>query len=794
MIRCHRNQEVIALALASFLSLAACSRGGSSTSTGGGSSTTTGGSSTTTGGSPMPDSGCPTSSIDAGAYTLTVVCPEKSGAGTCDAHAQIEGGLRFTETTADWGIAGLSFGNVYSVDLNGDGYPDLVACGGGRRQLVAWTDDAGLHNLPDGGYEQLVAVLMNRPNPDGGRMFVDETAQSGLFQLRGGVTAAYREAEIMAFADLNNDGYIDAFSGVAFGAPNYPPLPSTLPLDQNEILLNDGQGHFTLAPQSATSQLIQPGLNQTIFTDVDNDGNLDLFLTYWTPTENGDQAFVGSQAQLLKGAGDGTFALATPAGMMTNDADVSLTGAGINATIANIVAGTDPRPSFGVVACDLNGDGYPELLVSSYGGQSNMLYVNDGTGNYTRQLDGDGGFDGDSTFDYHDNWYYDCYCVDPQYKNTPYCAGADLPPLCCQGYCDNDSSITCNWDPKDCGGGACPDGGTCVGIAANIEAFGGWSPGFSDRPAVLNGNNFGATCRDVNGDGVPDIWEGTIRHEWAGISTDESALLLNTTAQDGGGGPITWNRMDAGSIGIVLPHWDFPTRPQGWNEGIEQNDVADMDNDGYPDIIAPASDYAYQYLHIYKQLPNFQFQDMAFAWGLVVPCMSLDVVADFDRRGSLALLENEAGYNQCGICGPGQNSSSQICGGWPASGEAPAFDGGWANNALHVFSSNAGLSSNWLAIRLRAGSGTNAMGLGARVTVTANGVSQMQDMLGGKVIASRSDDPGVLFFGLGGCAAVDTITVRWPNKSLNMDTWKNVPANKLIELHAGDQTIYSVNL
>jgi hypothetical protein len=70
----------------------------------------------------------------------------------------------------------------------------------------------------------------------------------------------------------------------------------------------------------------------------------------------------------------------------------------------------------------------------------------------------------------------------------------------------------------------------------------------------------------------------------------------------------------------------------------------------------------------------------------------------------------------------------------------------------------------------------------------------MQDMLGGKVIGSRSDDPGVLFFGLGGCGAVDTITVRWPNKNMTVDTWKNVPANLLIELHAGDPTIYSVNL
>ena len=734
--------------------------------------------------SPTASLAC-SSTVDAGGHTLTVLCGADGGAGTCDPHAQIAGGPKFTETTADWGLSGLSFGNVYSVDLDDDGYPDLVTCGGMKRETI--------------GVDELVAVLMNRPKDGGGRTFVDATAESGLFQVRGGSSTEYREADVMAFADVNNDGFIDAFSAVAFAAPNYPPLPTTLPADQNEILLNDGHGHFTLAPQSDTSQLVQPGLNQSVFTDVDNDGNLDLFLTFWTPTENGDQALVGSQAQLLLGAGDGTFTLATPAGMMTNDKDVSLASPAINATIGNILAGTDPRPSFGAAACDLNGDGYPELLISSYGGQSNMLYVNDGAGDYARQVDGNGGFDGDSNVDYHDNWYYDCYCVDPLYQNSPYCAGAAKPPICCQGTCSNAPNTTCTWDPTDCGG-ACPSGGTCQGIAANIENIGGWHPGFSDKPAVLDGNNFGATCRDVNGDGVPDIWEGTIRHEWAGQSSDPTALLLNTTPQSAQSGPITWNRVDTASVGIVLPHWDYPNdpkagwHPQGWNEGVEQNDVADLDNDGYPDLVAPESDYAYQYLHIYKQLPNFQFQDQAFAWGLVVPCMSLDVIADFDRRGSLALLENEAGYNQCGACPSGQTQSSETCGGWPASGDAPAFDGGWSDSALHVYGSDAGKSSNWLAIRLRAGAGTNAMGFGARVTVTANGVSQMQDMLGGKVIGSRSDDPGVLFFGLGACGEVDTVTVRWPNKALTVDAWKNVPANELVELHAGDPAIYGVNL
>jgi hypothetical protein len=721
------------------------------------------------------------STIDAGGYALTVLCGDDAGAATCDPHAQTANGPTFAETTADLGLAGLPYGNMYSVDLDGDGYPDLVAAGGGKRETI--------------GTDQFVAVLMNRPKNGGGRTFVDMTADSGLFQVRGGSTTEYREADVMAFADVNNDGFIDAFSAITFAAPNYPPLPPTLPADQNEILLNDGHGHFTLAAQSDTSALIQPGLNQSVFTDVDNDGNLDLFLTFWTPTENGDQALVGSQAQLFLGAGDGTFALATPQGMMTNDKATSLTS---NATVANVLAGTNPRPSFGAAACDLNGDGYPELLISSYAGQSNQLYVNDGTGDYSRQIDGNGGFDGDSNTDYSDNWYYDCYCVDPLYKDTPYCAGAAKPPICCQGTCSNDSTVTCTWDPTDCGGGACANGGTCEGIAANIEMLGGWHRGFSDKPAVLNGNNFGATCRDVNGDGVPDIWEGTIRHQWAGQSSDPTALLLNTTPQSSSqSNPITWNRVDNASAGIVLPHWDYPSgngwHQQGWNEGVEQNDVADLDDDGYPDLVAPESDYAYQYLHIYKQLPNMQFKDEAFAWGLVVPCMSLDVIADFDRRGSLALLENQAGYNQCSACPSGQTQASETCGGWPASGDAPEFDG-WSGGGVHVYSSNAGQNAHWLAIRLRAAPGTNAMGFGARVTVTANGVSQMQDMLGGKVIGSRSDDPGVLFFGLGACGAVDSITVRWPNKALTTETWKNVPTNKLVELHAGDGAVYGVNL
>ena len=56
------------------------------------------------------------------------------------------------------------------------------------------------------------------------------------------------------------------------------------------------------------------------------------------------------------------------------------------------------------------------------------------------------------------------------------------------------------------------------------------------------------------------------------------------------------------------------------------------------------------------------------------------------------------------------------------------------------------------------------------------------------------DDIGMLFWGLGDCPNVDSIQVRWPNKSLSVDTYTNVPANNFVELREGDATLYKINL
>jgi enediyne biosynthesis protein E4 len=66
---------------------------------------------------------------------------------------------------------------------------------------------------------------------------------------------------------------------------------------------------------------------------------------------------------------------------------------------------------------------------------------------------------------------------------------------------------------------------------------------------------------------------------------------------------------------------------------------------------------------------------------------------------------------------------------------------------------------HWLTVRLR-GAGKNRFGIGARVSVTARGRTQIAEVRAGNSYASTSDPR--LHFGLGAAAKAERIVVRWP--------------------------------
>jgi enediyne biosynthesis protein E4 len=492
---------------------------------------------------------------------------------TCATH---DGGTRFVDATDAWGLGktGLDLtGNRLTVaDLDQDGYPDLV--------VHAVTSN--LRQSLDGG-RRLVGQLMNRPAEDGPyRVFVDETG-NGLFQVLGGSDTQYRSAQLAVFGDVDNDGDLDAYSGTYVD----PLKPETDPGDRSSVMLNDGTGHFSFATISAVSPLPSERMPTTsaTFADVDKDGRLDVFVGHWY--EAYGYSYLGVQARLFHGAGDGQFS------DVTNEKNLATDGTGF-ATFTN------HRPAYGVTSCDLDDDGAPELLVSAYGRQPNLLYRNDGTGRFEDQSVASGfAFDGNPGFD--DNQNYRCWCT--ANRANPACTNVPSPAI------------------------QCP-----------TPATSSWNVGTDDQPWRNGGNTFTTWCGDVDGDGKNDLYNAEIQHWWAGEGSDSSRLLVNATSASG----LRFERPDRAANGLALPRVT-----SDWNEGGLMAAGGDLDNDGRLDLVVATSDYADQRGVIFAQQEGGTFKETAKAWGLDHPCMSGLAVADFDRDGDLDVIAGASTARDC---------------------------------------------------------------------------------------------------------------------------------------------------
>lgn len=493
---------------------------------------------------------------------------------SCDVHAAPP--AHFADATEAWGLGAsgvAATGNrITSPDLDGDGYPDLV--------VHAISSNART-SLGSGTW--LVRVLMNRPKPGGGRTFVDATESSGLFQVRDGDGTELRSAHVAVWGDVDGDGDLDAFSGTYVD----PTKPATDPGDRSEILLNDGTGRFSLAPVSdshPTAAQRWPTTSAT-FADVDRDGRLDLFVGFWYARYGSSD--LGTQARLYAGRGDGTFADVTYERGLRTDGN-------------GFAKGTNHRPAYGVTSCDLDDDGAPELLVSAYGRQWNLLYRNDGAGAFA-DVGQSSGFAGDDDRDYSDNQFFACYCT--LHADQPDCAGVKKPLTVCP-------------TPAD--------------------AY--WNRGSDDQPWRLNGNTFTTWCGDLDGDGRQDLYSAEIRHWWAGGNADGSELLRRVDA----GADLKFERPGTAASGLAWPH---PTTD--WNEGGIMVGGGDLDGDGRQDLYVAASDYPDQFGWLFHQKPDGTFEEVGEAWGVHHGCASGMTLADFDRDGDLDLVVGSGTARDC---------------------------------------------------------------------------------------------------------------------------------------------------
>ncbi|MCB9641060.1 MAG: VCBS repeat-containing protein [Myxococcales bacterium] len=454
-----------------------------------------------------------------------------------------------------------------AVDIDGDGYPDLIVHKGGSNNR----DD--LNATPP---KRFRWILMNRPDPNDPkkRIFVDQTVESGYLDIPGDATTKGRASHFAIFADVNNDGKLDLFSATYTDANT----PSTDPGDRSQLMLGDGTGKFTFAPKTTALTPAASSLWSTTsatFLDYDRDGLIDIFVGFWYT--NYGKSYESIQDRLYKGRGDGTFVDVT--------AQMGLNTKSFNDGYKD---GTNHKPTYGVTSCDVNGDGKTDLIVTAYGRQYNMLYLN--RGDRFEEVGQASTFAGDANHDLSDNQFYLCYCA----ANATKCPIGTPRP-----------SIQCSSPPP-------------------------WSPGVDDHPFRLNGNTFTTVCGDINNDGKMDLYNAEIRHWHIGKSSDPTQLLLNMSQ----GSDFKFQRIPPAQAGMERP------KVGGWNQGDIMASFFDFDNDGKPDIYLCSSDYPDTFGSLFRQTDAStpekpMFQDIAQVAGIRHARAVGLAIADFDQDGDL---------------------------------------------------------------------------------------------------------------------------------------------------------------
>jgi hypothetical protein len=93
---------------------------------------------------------------------------------------------------------------------------------------------------------------------------------------------------------------------------------------------------------------------------------------------------------------------------------------------------------------------------------------------------------------------------------------------------------------------------------------------------------------------------------------------------------------------------------------------------------------------------------------------------------------------------------------------------------------NYGAKQNWILIKT-VGTKSNRDGVGARVTVVASGLKQMNEVRSGDSYTSQNDMR--LHFGVGAATKVERVEVLWP--SGRKEAFDNLKANQIVTLEEG---------
>lgn len=478
----------------------------------------------------------------------------------------------------------------------------------------------------------------------------------------------------VALFDYDGDGYLDIY---AVNGASIPSLQKDSPAFWNRLFHNNGDGTFTDVTEKAGVAGTGYGMGVAI-GDYDNDGRPDIFVANVTGN------------QLFHNNGDGTFTDVT--------AKAGLSGASLNGRKMWSVAGG---------WFDYNNDGLLDLFVVNYcqwevnkdpncpikdgvrgychpklyAPLHNSLYRNNGDGTFTDVSSETGIADylgkgmSVSFADYDGDGFLDAFVAN---DTTP------------------------NFLFHNLAGKKFEDVGEQAGVAYSLDG------------AALSG--MGSDFRDVNNDGLPDIWHTAVEHE-------RFPLFLN----QGKG-----NFVDATAVsGLARPTMEM----SGWGNGIY-----DFDNDGWKDLFVARSNVMD---NIDLLVPGRRYQE---------PNSVLHNLGNgkFEDVSSLAGSDFQATAAYRGVAFGDIDNDGKI--------DAVVSSLG---GALKLFRNISVTDNHWILLKL-VGTRSNRMGIGAQIHImTEDGHSQWNEVTTSVGYASSSDCR--VHFGVGQNTQVKAIEISWPS-------------------------------
>ncbi len=551
----------------------------------------------------------------------------------------------------------------------------------------------------------------------------------------------------------DESGWASSLRGSARGASPDGPYPHLVDITSSTGI---DFNHLSAPEQKYIVESMSGGV---ALIDYDRDGWLDI---YFTNAPSVAMALAGKKARsaLYRNNRDGTFTDVTEK-------------AGVG----------HPGWAMGAVVGDYNNDGWPDLLVTCFGGV--VLYRNNGDGTFTdvtqqSGLGGDSGWVTGAAFgDYdRDGWvdlflahYVDFHLNDlPKFGSQINCEYRGIPVQCGpRGLTGSPDSLYHNN-----GDGTFTDVTEHAGVSNPARLFG-----------------LGVVWCDFDNNGMLDLFVANdggqnylYRNDGNGRFADIAYQAGVAVSQDGKAqanmGVTVGDYLHTGHPSIAVTHFSFEyaalfrndggmsftdvsyaagiawrtTRYVGWGDAF-----VDFDNDGWLDFFMVNG-------HVYPQVDSGNigtryrepkllflnqrdgtFRDISARVGPAIQILQVSrgmAVGDLFNDGRLAfVVENLQGQPM-------------------------------------VLRTEGGLPNHWIGVELL-GTISNRLALNARAKATAGGLVQSAVVLSGGSYLSQNDLR--LHFGLGSCDRVDKLEIAWPNGQV--ETFADLRADRFYRIEEG---------